>query len=92
MIPFLNSVFANRCGEIAKCVWACLLMMLSAGSIRAAVLKAEYNFNGNLGSSVPGAPPLIPVNPLGPINDDGTTRSAVIRPPIGSQFFRLSNP
>ena len=39
--------------------------LLSIGSAEAAVLKADYEFNGNLQSSVAGAPDLLAVNPVG---------------------------
>jgi hypothetical protein len=42
---------------------ACLLA--STTLAQAATLKAEYRFNGTLASSIPGAPDLVSVNPLG---------------------------
>jgi hypothetical protein len=51
---------------------------LPAKPVGAAELKAEYRFNNNLTSSVPGAPALVPVDPLGQnaFNSDTVNGSA----------------
>jgi len=40
-------------------------VVMVAGTARAATVVADYQFNGNLSSSVAGAPDLIATDPLG---------------------------
>lgn len=65
MNPYLRPMPLRRRIASVSFISACLLLAILAPPLRAAVLKAEYQFNGNLVSSVPGAPPLAPVDPLG---------------------------
>ncbi|HEX7569938.1 MAG TPA: hypothetical protein VF492_05500, partial [Verrucomicrobiae bacterium] len=64
-ISYLGSVPVKRGVEAVVLISTCLLLALPARPVRAAELKAEYRFNGNLASSVPGSPALVPVDPLG---------------------------
>jgi hypothetical protein len=47
------------------CASALCAAMGFAGSAPAATLVADYEFNGNLSSSVAGAPDLVATNPVG---------------------------
>lgn len=61
---FLGSGPVKRGAKAVVLISTCLLMALPARPVWAADLKAEYRFNGNLVSSVPGAPALVPTDPL----------------------------
>lgn len=78
MKNYLGCVPVQRGVKAVALISTCLLVALPAKPVGAAELKAEYRFNNNLTSSVPGAPALVPVDPLGQnaFNSDTVNGSA----------------
>jgi hypothetical protein len=78
MKDYLGCVPVQRGVKAVALISTCLLVALPAKPVGAAELKAEYRFNNNLTSSVPGAPALVPVDPLGQnaFNSDTVNGSA----------------